>query len=249
MNQKQIFKNNRRGSGELKKIDHVNNMPFNDMVAQSLNTISVVVIEDNHDIARYLSEILKADPQFRHLATFYTTAEVIEKIIVFEPDLVIADLGLPDAHGTESIEFIKQNLPETKIVVYTVFEDEENIINAIRCGADGYLLKDTNKDLLLLELKVIMMGGATLTPRVAGCMAGIFNTASRNDSPLSERENEVLKMISLGFRYIDIADELDISPHTVRRHIEKIYKKLDVNSKSEAILKGRRQGLLGRFIE
>ncbi|MCB1202576.1 MAG: response regulator transcription factor, partial [Leptospiraceae bacterium] len=104
-------------------------------------------------------------------------------------------------------------------------------------------------DLLLLELKVIMMGGATLTPRVADRMAGIFNTTSGTNSTLSDRESEVLKMISLGFKYNDIADELDISPHTVRRHIEWIYKKLDVNSKSEAIIKGRRQGLLSRFLE
>ena len=214
-----------------------------------MNTISVSIVEDNPEISHHIQSLLNTDSQFKFLDTYPDTNSAVSGIVQKIPDLAIVDLGLPDRHGSECIKEIKSKLPDLKMVVFTVFEDEENIIKAIKAGANGYLLKDTMPELFLLELKVIMMGGASLTPRVAHRMAGIFNNELMEESPLSARESEVLKLVALGFKYGDIADELDLSPHTVRRHIEKIYQKLNVNSKSEAIIKGRRQGLLGRLFE
>lgn len=213
------------------------------------NIMRISLVEDNPDISEYLQDLFTSNNEFEFVASYPDANSGINGILKQTPDMAIIDLGLPDRHGSECIRELRKELPELKIVVFTVFEDEQNIINAIKLGANGYLLKDTAPDLFLLELQVVMQGGASLTPRVAFGMMGIFNEGKKKDSPLTARESEVLHLIALGFKYNDIADEMDLSPNTVRRYIERIYQKLNVNSKSEAIIKGRRQGLLGRLYE
>ena len=172
---------------------------------------------------------------------------------------------MPGMDGIECINRLREDLSDLKIVVLTVFEDENNIVRAIEAGANGYLLKDIEPSLLLAELTVMHLGGGPMSPSVASKIInryrlnGIITSKkglepvlqnSNNDSGfqnlISKRELEVLNLVSLGFVYTDISDELNISPHTVRRHIEKIYKKMNVNSRSEAIIKGRRFGLLDK---
>ena len=217
-----------------------------------MNTpIRISMIEDDQDVSTHVRGVIEADPEFEFLDLAHTAGEGLEKIARRPPDLLLLDLGLPDMHGSQCIPGLKRDHPELKIVVFTVFEDEDNIIRAIQSGANGYLLKDTASFLLLLELRVIMMGGATLTPRVAHRIAGMLRerTAPAGDDeiapdPLTARESEVLHLVALGYTYNDIADEMGIKGRTVRGYIETIYRKLDVHSKSEAIIKGRRQGLL-----
>ena len=206
--------------------------------------IRVSMIEDDPVFAAEVADALTADPRFEFLGHAATGRTGLALLSQRQPDVLITDLGLPDMSGIECIAELRAKKATFKVLVLTVFEDDENILAAIQAGANGYLLKDTPLELLFLELQVLMLGGASLTPRVAHRMAGHFRAQSEAQSPLTKRESEVLHQVALGFHYKDIADELDITVHTVRRTIERIYSKLDVHSKAEAIIKGRRTGLL-----
>lgn len=167
------------------------------------------------------------------------------------PDLVVHDLGLPGMDGVDSIGYLRRRDPELRLVAWTVFEEEATILAAIEAGASGYLLKDVSPELLCAELRVLHLGGAPLTPRVAELILQRIPAAPERSARkkvqnlgITPRETEVLNLIALGLSYRGIAERLEVSDHTVRRHIESIYRKLGVHSKTEAVMKGRRFGLL-----
>jgi len=214
-------------------------------------TYTVSIVEDNIHTAKNLKTLLAKDKQFKFLKHYTSADQAIEEIPKEPADITILDIGLPGKSGLECLHVLKPITHNTKYVIYTVFEDEEKIINAIQNGASGYLLKDTAPDLLLAELNVIVLGGAPLTPRIADKIIREFAKQGElhshpepNDSGLTARELQILNFVALGMTFPDIAEELDISSHTVSRHIEKIYKKLEVHSKSEAIIRGRRMGII-----
>lgn len=216
-----------------------------------MDVINVSIVEDNAKVTENIRTLFETTPEFRLLNHYPDAATALAEIDKDKPDIIILDIGLPGLSGLDILEELKTILPDSKVVIYTVFEDEENIIRAIKKGANGYLLKDTPLDLFLAELKVIQLGGSPLTPRIASRIIEEFEARSENvpiaseeSNVLSNREKEVLNLVSLGLVYSDIADELDISPHTVSRHVENIYKKLNVHSKSEAIIRGRRLGII-----
>jgi two-component system NarL family response regulator len=206
--------------------------------------IRISLIEDDRAFAAEVGRAIQANERFELLGQAHRGRDGIDLVSKQPPDVLIIDLGLPDMSGIDCIVALRRLHANLKILCLTVFEDDESILAAIQAGANGYLLKDTTLDLLFLEIQVIMLGGASLTPRVAHRMAGHFRARSETQSPLSDREGEVLHYVALGFHYKDIADELDITVHTVRRTIERIYSKLNVHSRAEAIVKGRRNGLL-----
>jgi two-component system NarL family response regulator len=231
--------------------------------------ITVSLVEDHKKTAVELSNIINQSKDFMLLNWFSNGKDALLGILKELPDIVIMDIGLPGMNGIECITHLKEKIPDLKIVVLTVFEDEDNILKAIEAGANGYLLKDIEASLLIAELHVMHLGGAPMSPAIAVKIIDqykldkVISSKKESDSHfeknnsksfnselqimLSKREIEVLSLISLGYIYTDISDELDISSHTVRRHIENIYKKMNVNSKSQAIIKGRRLGLLGTF--
>ena len=211
----------------------------------SENTVSVV--EDNENYIRILESEFSRSAEFKLNSIYRSSKEAVLKLPQDNPDLVILDIGMPDLDGIACLKNLKPLLPNAKFLMYTVFEDEENLIRAIRLGAKGYIMKDTSPELFMASLKVIMLGGSMITPKIAAKIIEEFVPdfpEENSSSKLSPREKEILDYVSLGFKYSDIADELDISPHTVARHIEKIYSKLEVNSRSEAIMKARRMGIL-----
>ena len=215
------------------------------MVNISGSTVSVV--EDNENYIRILESEFSKSTEFKLNSIYRSSKEAVLKLPQDNPDLVILDIGMPDLDGIACLKTLKPLLPNAKFLMYTVFEDEENLIRAIRLGAKGYIMKDTSPELFMASLKVIMLGGSMITPKIAAKIIEEFVPdfpEENSSSKLSPREKEILDYVSLGFKYSDIADELDISPHTVARHIEKIYSKLEVNSRSEAIMKARRMGIL-----
>lgn len=216
-----------------------------------MQQISISIVEDNDKVIQNLRNLFSQSEEFQLLQVYLSADEAILHISNHPPDIIILDIGLPGKSGVEALLDLKSLAPNAKFVMYTVFEDEENIVRAIKNGANGYLLKDTPLDRLLVELKLINMGGSPLTPRVASRIIEEFenkfgeNLRDHTESNiLSKREKEVLNLVSLGLIYTDIADELDISPHTVSRHVENIYKKMNVHSKSQAIIRGRRLGII-----
>ncbi|WP_017851395.1 response regulator [Leptospira interrogans serovar Szwajizak] len=226
------------------------------MVLQKISTTTksnylVSIVEDSPHTALNLQELLSKSNEFKFLEHYPNSHQAIEKIPLNIPDIVILDIGLPEKSGLECLKELKEKTPNTKYVIFTVFEDEEKIVEAIQAGASGYLLKDTSPELFLAELKVIVLGGAPLTPRIADKIIREFtkkeeskNQPVQNTLGLTKRKLQILNFIALGMTVSDIADELDISSHTVSRHIEKIYKKMEVHSKSEAIIRGRRMGII-----
>ncbi len=216
----------------------------------------VSIVEDHNQTADELSKIICQSMEFEFLEWYSSGERALEGIPSQLPDLVIMDIGLPGIDGIETIRRLRENLPDLKIIVLTVFEDEKKILRSIEAGANGYLLKDTEASLLLAELKVMCLGGAPMSPAIALKIINTFHidgtaqtTAPTGAEPdlvemLTKRELEVLNLISIGYMYSDIATDLNISPHTVRRHIEKIYKKLNVHSRFEAIKRGRNIGLI-----
>jgi len=210
-------------------------------------SIKVAIIEDTAEIAADLERTLASDSEFVHAGTYGSAEAGIQKLPALGADILICDIGLPGMNGIEALKILRAKLPQLKIVIFTVFEDAEYIVEAIRSGANGYLLKDTAPALLLSELKVMMLGGATLTPRVAQKISQLVPVEENDKAPegvLTAKQIEILNHIALGFDYKEIADELDLSEHTVRRHIENIYQRLEVNSKKEAIRAGFKFGFL-----
>jgi DNA-binding NarL/FixJ family response regulator len=199
----------------------------------SATPVTLLILEDQPIIQARLHSLFTAENRFTLLKICGSAEEALAELLVQTPQIFLVDLELPGMSGEELIPLVRAKYPDIKIVVFTVFEDQARIVRLLRLGIRGYLLKDIADDLLIAELGVICAGGSTLTERVAQTlMTEIQQSAPQSPSILTDRETEVLNLTALGLNYKDIAEDLDISPHTVRRHINHIYEKLEVGSKS-----------------
>lgn len=207
--------------------------------------VPILALEDQPVIQQRLRLAFADSDRYQLLGICGNVDEALEALKHELPTIMLVDLELPGRSGEELIPILRARHPEMRIVVFTVFEDQERIVRLMRMGIRGYLLKDISNELLFAELAVIEAGGSTLTERVAQkLIADIGADTHSTESPLTEREQEVMNLIALGLNYRDIAEDLDISPHTVRRHINHIYEKLEVTSKVEALNRARQLGLL-----
>jgi DNA-binding NarL/FixJ family response regulator len=161
------------------------------------------------------------------------------------------DIEMPVLNGIETTQIVKQKYPQLKIIILTAFDNDEHIFNAIKAGADGYLLKEINPDVLYTGIKETLSGGAAMNPSIAlKTLKLLRNPIDIQDLKdqlkisLSKREVEVLEQLSKGLSYTAIADNLFLSPGTVRKHIENIYKKLQVHSKMEAVQKAKDHNII-----
>lgn len=214
--------------------------------------IHIAIIDDNPLLIKTVSEKLSFFEEISLSFTATNGAAGLNKLEEdHQTDLILMDIEMPELNGIETTRLIKQSRPEIKIIMLTVFDDDENIFQAIQAGADGYLLKDTTPQALHDALLQTLEGGAVMTPSIAFKTLALLRS-SRPDLPgeaddalvLSGREIEVLEQLSKGLPYTAIAANLFISPHTVRRHIENIYQKLQVHSKIEAIAIARRKKII-----
>lgn len=206
--------------------------------------IDVIIIEDNQNVQKALSTLLKKAGSYNLLAAYFDLQSARAEKNKLKPALIILDLALPDSRGPEAIAVLREMYPLARIAIYTAYENESDIIACVVAGANGYIMKDTPYERLLNELQVIYQGGSTLTPRVAEKLLKQLNTPKMAETNLTGRELEVLNLISLGLKYEDIAEALGISAHTVRHHIEKIYKKMNVNSRGQAVAQAVRSGII-----
>lgn len=212
----------------------------------------IAIAEDNTFLANALVEKLsffKEDLQYMFRAR--DGKELVEKLEKKqEIDLILMDIKMPNMNGIEATQLIKKRFQNIKIVMITVFDDDENILQSIQSGANGYLLKEATADELHKGILDVMKGGATMTPSIAMKTLKILQTAEvpqyeeNENIKLSKREKEVLEQLSKGLGYQIIAEKLFVSPSTIRKHIENIYKKLQVHNKIEAVEKARKHRLL-----
>ena len=207
--------------------------------------VDIVIVEDRPVVQQRLTDLFAQHADFHLRALCSSAEEVIPRLQETHCDLLILDLELPGMNGEELIPLVRDQYPQLKLVVFTVFEDQARIVRLLRLGVNGYLLKDTADDLLMAELRVILLGGAPLSPRVARkILDDVPDDHNLQVNPLSERETEILNLIALGMSYRAIADDLDISPNTVRVHIANIYHKLATSCKIEALNKARQLGII-----
>ncbi len=209
--------------------------------------IKVGIVEDNEKTRERLKERLKIAEDIEIVliaANGETVLEQLERLSGEErPDVILMDIVLPGMNGIETTILVKENYPDLQVVMQTVFEDEDRIFNSIRAGASGYLLKDIPLDDYIDAIHHIHDGGAPITPSIAGKLLDHMRTDGKKneDSPdpmefnLTDREFEILELIVEDLTDHGIADELHISPHTVRTHIKNIYKKLHVHSRASAV--------------
>ncbi len=211
-----------------------------------MNPIKVSIIEDHKEFREGLSYLLDASEGFECVDNFSSAEEGIEGLTGKE-DVVLLDINLPNLSGIEAVPKIKEKQPDVKIIMLTIFDDDENIMEAILAGADGYLLKKTTPIQLLSSLKDCIEGGSPMTPSVAKKVLTLFKEKipKKTDSfALTQRELQILNYLVEGMDNKAIADKLFISVETVRNHIRHIYEKLQVHSKSQAVVKAIREGLV-----
>lgn len=193
----------------------------------------ISIIEDNPMIRQGFVGIIEAADTYQVCGQYSNCEEAIKNLVVDRPDLILMDIDLPGMDGIEGTTKIKKALPGCMVLIITVLEDGDKVFRSLCAGALGYIVKNSGDDNILKSIEEAFSGGAPMSLKIAKMVVQSF--ARLQDSPLSDRESEVLKGISEGKSYSKIALDLFISKETVRSHIKNIYLKLAVNSKSEAL--------------
>lgn len=202
--------------------------------------IKLLLYEDNPQLREGLTMLISGSEGFEVLAAFKNCDNVQAEVEAFSPDVILMDIDMPGVNGLEGLKRIREINNAVKILMLTVFDDNRNIFQAISNGANGYILKKTAPAKLLEYIAEAQTGGAPMTASVATQVLKMFssmNNEKGEDYNLSEREKQVLQFLVEGYSYKMIAGEMFIAIDTVRSHIKKIYEKLHVNSKSEAVAK------------
>jgi len=203
-------------------------------------SISIVIVEDLSEVREGLDQFLSLNQEFKVLDTFKTGEEAVYDIPKLQPDIVIMDISLPNMNGIECIRQVKHKSPHTQFMMFTVYENDEKVFEALKAGASGYLLKNTGLLEMVEALKELHNGGSPMSANIARKLVSVFREKEKETIPieaLSKRENEILELLSRGLFYKEIAEQLGISTGTVRQHIHKIYEKLHVANRTEAINK------------
>lgn len=202
----------------------------------------IIIIEDQEDLRYSFELIINGSDQFFVHRTYADAEEALKEISKTKPDIAMVDLELPGINGIEAIRQIKEKSPKTECVIVTVYEDSNLVFEGLKAGASGYIIKNANYLEIIRALEEISKGGAPMSSQIARMVIQNFHV--NPNSPLSPRETDVLKLIAEGKSYTQISEELFISKETARSHIKNIYVKLNVNSKSEAISKARKDHLI-----
>ena len=213
------------------------------------NRVSVWIVEDNLEYRETVRALLESSPDLISIRALGSGEELIAFLADhFAPDVLLVDLGLPTMSGIEVIAHLHKFAPHTQTVVLTIHEDNDRIFQAICAGASGYLLKTATPQDILQAIRDVRSGGAPLTKEIARRVLNLFpqRSAPRKDYALSEREREVLHHLVDGKTKAQIGKELYLSVHTVDSHFRSIYDKLHVHSRSSAVAKALREGILRR---
>lgn len=224
----------------------------------STDKTTVLIVEDEPEFRLRFKQIVESEPTLELVGVAANKREAQELIDHTTFDVMLIDLGLPDGNGTELIRQVSQKRPDVDIMVVTVFGDEQHVVSAIEAGATGYILKDSTAADVVSCIRLLRAGGSPVSPVVARSvlrairnrMGGGAAAPTRpggpmpENNPLSARETEILQLLAKGMSFNEIGEILGISPHTVTAHIKKIYRKLAVHSRGEAVYEATQMGLL-----
>lgn len=222
-------------------------------------TTSVLIVEDEPEFLQRFTEAVLADPELSLVAGVTTGRAGLAMLDAQPPDVMLVDLGLPDISGIELIRHAAKHLPNCDVLVVTMFGDDAHVMGSIEAGATGYLLKDAQATRVAAAIHEVRAGGSPISPSIARKVLAAFRVAPQaqpgpsapatpaapaEPSPLSERETEILRLVAKGFSFDAVGELLGISPHTVVTHVKKIYRKLAVHSRGEAVYEANQMGLL-----
>jgi DNA-binding NarL/FixJ family response regulator len=217
-------------------------------------TTRVMIVEDEPEFLRRFSEAVIANGAFELIGAVSTGQAALALLDAQAPDVVLVDLGLPDIDGVQVIRHAARVRPQCEVLVVTMFEDDLHVLPCIEAGATGYLLKDASAERIVAAIHELLAGGSPISPSIARRVLASFRIGAAGKagaplgppaaSPLSERETEILRMVAKGLSFDAIGEVLSISPHTVVTHVKKIYRKLAVHSRGEAVFEASQLGLL-----
>ena len=214
--------------------------------------IKIAIVDDNSFLIKAVKEKLSFFSEFVYKFSAIHGADLLSKLEKdHNLDLILMDIEMPELNGIKATEIVKQRYPHIKIIMLTVFDNDENIFNAIKAGADGYLLKEINPEDLRNGIIDTLNGGAAMNPSIALKTLKLLRNPieiedkeEQEEIKLTERETQVLEQLSKGLSYQLIAENLILSHGTVRKHIENIYRKLQVHNKLEAVQKAKKRKLI-----
>ncbi len=226
--------------------------------AQPEGPIRVYVVEDQTKILKSQLKLFETSSKITIVGTALSGEVAVEEIPRLAPDVVLLDLGLPRMSGIEVTKALKASTPKTEVLIFTIFEEEDRVLEAVKAGASGYLLKGTPADRIIEAIIEVKSGGTVIQPSLARRLLKHFRVAIPGEAPppppdfaaepegkpLSARETEILTLIAKGVSNNECARMLNVSPATIRTHLEHIYKKLEVTNRVEAVTEGIRKGLI-----
>lgn len=202
--------------------------------------ISVAIVEDNSGICEELEQIVSEDPGLSCVCVCRNLKTALQKIPAIAPDVIVMDIQLPDGSGIEGTARLKRQLPRTQILMFTIYEDTEQICKALEAGASGYLLKRATPDGLVRAIREVKEGGVPMTSEVARRVIQTFRKSPGAEDArekLTRREEEIMDLLVTGCQSKEIAERLFIGLETVNSHLKHIYEKLHVRSRTEAVIK------------
>lgn len=206
-----------------------------------MKKIRIVIVEDLEEVAEGLSEFISLDNDLQLVASYRTAEAAALEIPILKPDIAIMDINLPGMSGIECIKQVKKTCPSAQFMMFTVYENNDQVFEALKAGASGYLLKKTPPAEIISSIKELFNGGSPMSSTIARKLVSLFQREQqahdKEISVLTPREKEVLEQLAKGMLYKEIGDQLGISFNTVRQHIAKIYEKLHVQNRTEAINK------------
>ncbi|MBL1319477.1 MAG: response regulator transcription factor [Methylophaga sp.] len=218
------------------------------MTKEEMNNYSLIIVEDDADIRQRLSYMIESHDAFNLLAVESTLAGGLAALKRYKPDILLADIGLPDGSGIDLIKAISRWHLDCEAMVISGFQDEYTVFDALEAGAKAYILKHDKSSRITDAILMMMEGGAPISPVIARLMLQRFQHAQTPDQvvpeALTERQIKILKLVSQGFSSKEISEKLDIKYYTVTTHIKNIYTKLQVNSRTEALHEAMKLGLL-----
>jgi len=209
--------------------------------------IKTAVVEDMRDIRDGLTTLINFTEGFRCTGSYPSMEDALARLPGNIPDVLLSDIGLPGMTGIEGIRILKERYPQMQILMLTVYDDDDRIFDALCAGASGYLLKRTPPAKLLDNIREAMSGGSPVSPEVATRVIRFFrefHNPDREDYALTPHETRLLKLLTEGYNYQTAADKLGVSYNTIKFHVRHIFDKLQVHSKSEAVVKAMRDRLV-----
>jgi DNA-binding NarL/FixJ family response regulator len=201
---------------------------------------SIAIIEDDEKVRHYLAEQIQMQIDVNELRVFADAESALKELTAEPVEIALFDINLPGMNGIDCIQRLKMLHPRMQMMVLTVYDNQDNIFNALKAGATSYLLKSTPPEKVIEAIEEVYKGGSPISSQIARKVIEAFAVKEKTNEyfqELSRREQEILEQLSKGFRYKEIAEKLFVSIETVRTHIRNIYEKLQVNSRAEALKK------------